>query len=228
MSVKLFATGATLALGLATRAPAAAASAGNGSAADTVRELQQRTGYPRINSNSATALSLCTVWCARALRLQHRRARSPHRPVATPRSTSTSSVARRVTYAVAMSSSGCGCRRRAAPIVRRRDADDSPGNDGAAAWPCRAACPAISRCRDPSPRAGATARAAPLIGDPLHRRGARLLDEAPPRRPRVDIAARLWRSTVCGLSRLPTIQSEVRERKRSEHRTGIGWSMNWR
>lgn len=60
MSVRLFA-GATLALGLALAPPAAAASAGNGSAADTVRELQQRGYHVQINSNSATALSLCTV-----------------------------------------------------------------------------------------------------------------------------------------------------------------------
>ncbi|ORV28005.1 hypothetical protein AWB98_09995 [Mycolicibacterium conceptionense] len=63
MSSKLLATfGCTaMAVGLGLAAPANAAPSGSGSAADTVRDLQNRGYHVQINSNANTALSNCRV-----------------------------------------------------------------------------------------------------------------------------------------------------------------------
>ncbi|TMS55930.1 hypothetical protein [Mycobacterium sp. DBP42] len=63
MSSKLLATlGCTaVAVGLGLAAPADAAPAGTGSAADTVQDLQNRGYHVQINSNSNTALSNCRL-----------------------------------------------------------------------------------------------------------------------------------------------------------------------
>ncbi|MCV7064894.1 hypothetical protein H7H51_02805 [Mycolicibacterium farcinogenes] len=54
-------TAVALGVGLGLAAPAAAAPAGIGSAADTVRELQNRGYQVLINSNANTGLSNCRV-----------------------------------------------------------------------------------------------------------------------------------------------------------------------
>ncbi|WP_066902407.1 hypothetical protein [Mycolicibacterium houstonense] len=54
-------TAVALAVGLGLAAPAAAAPSGIGSAADTVRELQNRGYQVQINSNANTGLSNCRV-----------------------------------------------------------------------------------------------------------------------------------------------------------------------
>lgn len=63
MSSKISMTFACTAIGvgLALAAPANAAPAGTGSAADTVRDLQSRGYHVQINSNANTGLSNCRV-----------------------------------------------------------------------------------------------------------------------------------------------------------------------
>ncbi len=63
MSSKISMTFACTAIGvgLALAAPANAAPAGTGSAADTVRDLQSRGYHVQVNSNANTGLSNCRV-----------------------------------------------------------------------------------------------------------------------------------------------------------------------